>query len=402
MKRVWSYLSSVGLLVTFILMLYLTNFLNFGYLYGYLLTPLVFTKKNFLLRNLDFNFLILTFYSVTFGLFYAFQAEESRGMQYILIYIITPPTFYLLGKYLTGEKTNDKIIFYLLFTIGALFSITGIISVFPNFLEGGFTQVERNLPNFWTGDIIAATLMGSFFTFNMCIPALLIAYNEKLSKFFVIIAVALFIISLICILRLGSRTQLAIFLLSSLASLIYIIPKQSFKKNVFLFFVIGGIVAYILTHVSFSLDADWLTTFAGRAGDSGSSISSGGGRTEKWSKSIEYLFSHPLGWSVKDFGFSHNMWLDAARVAGILPFLLLVVFSISAALKLRKTLYNIGKRTFPLKIILLIYGLGFFLILSVEPILDGMYPMFVVFCAYTGILNKYYHNYTHDKNSVCE
>ena len=58
---------------------------------------------------------------------------------------------------------------------------------------------------------------------------------------------------------------------------------------------------YIYKNVSFDLNADWLSTFAGRMEGGSGEVASGGGRTERWVKSIEYIFEKPLGWSLDEF-----------------------------------------------------------------------------------------------------
>ena len=158
-----------------------------------------------------------------------------------------------------------------------------------------------------------------------------------------------------------------------------------------MFLIVGATIGYILTHVSFDVNADWASAFAGRVEDKHSSIASGGGRTERWVKSLNYLFSHPLGWSVHDFGYSHNLWLDLARVAGVVPFIILVIFCVRSFFNL-KSAASFNMNNMILNNQLRLYGVAFFLIFMVEPILDGMFSLFAVFCLFIGLVNKYRSN----------
>ena len=139
------------------------------------------------------------------------------------------------------------------------------------------------------------------------------------------------------------------------------------------------------------MNADWLTTFAGRMSGGVGEVASGGGRTERWAKSFEYLFIHPLGWNLKEFGYSHNMWLDVLRVSGIIPFVLLIIYSIKSFFQVKRAI-AISKENVLLNGQILFYAIAFFLLFMVEPIFEGLFSLFVVFCLYKGILNKYYAN----------
>ncbi|WFO17299.1 O-antigen ligase family protein [Cellulophaga baltica 4] len=331
-------------------------------------------------------------FSVIYGLFYSFGAENSLGTQYIFIYMITPPVFYLFGKYLIKDKIlNQNNIFYIILCVVTVFSLSAVISVFLNFHEGGFAQLDRTIPMFWNGAPVSATIMGGFLTFNMCIPALLISNQGKKGIIFNILLSTLFAITLVCVLRLGSRTQLGIFLITTIISLIYVIPKQSFKRNLLLFVFIGAIIFFITKNISFDLNQDWLTTFADRMDKGGSDIASGGGRTERWEKSFRNLFEKPLGWDVREFGYSHNLWLDVLRVSGFIPFFLLVIFSIKSLIQIRKIVL-LKPNNILLNSQIIIYSIAFFLLFMVEPIFEGLFTFFVLFCLFKGSINKYYLN----------
>jgi len=385
MLSIKNYAKNIGVLISFLLLGYLINPLNISFVFGYLIVVTLFVKKTFLLQNLDFNFFLLVLFSLSYALFYGLN--PIGGTQFIFIYATAPPFFYLLGKYLIKDFTSSTLIFNLLFIIGFLFSFSYLISVLINFLEGGFSQLDRSLPYFWTGSLVSATRMGAYFSLNMCIPALLIANQGRLKLLHKILAIVLFVLSLICVLRLGSRTQLGIMLITITIALIYVVPKQSLKNNVILTVIIAGLLTVIYQNVSFDLNADWLSTFAGRMDKGASDIASGGGRTERWTKSLSYMFEKPLGWGLNEFGFAHNLWLDVLRVSGILPFIILIVFSIRSFSSSRK-LVLFKSLHMNLRLLVLVYSLTFFMMFMVEPILDGLFPLFTLWCLFTGMVIK--------------
>lgn len=369
------------------LCIYLINPFNYGFLIGYIIFILLILNKNFIRRSLDFNLLIISTFSALYAIYYALGATESQGIQYIIIYAITAPSFFLLGKFIIEGQERTKTPFYSLFIIATLFSISAIISVFLNFLEGGFAQLQRNLPMFWTGERVAATVMGAFITLNMCIPAILISNFSKLKWPFRIFAIVLFLVSLICVIRLGSRTQLVILGFTSVLAILFSYRVNTFRYNLVVFLILAGLIYWAMSKINLDANQEWLTTYADRMGSREAGISTGGGRTEKWMKSLGRIFTHPLGWSVKDFGHSHNMWLDVLRAAGVLPFILLWIYTFKSLKQILLLLKNDSVPSMVASIVLL-YGIAFLLIFMVEPIFEGIYSLFATFCLYIGIITQ--------------
>ena len=388
MKTIINQISSIGVPIAGLLFLYVINPFNLGYLFGLALIPLLIIKKDFIIKSLDRNFMLITLLSVTYAAFYTFHAAETKGLAYIGIYSLMPPTFYLLGKYILAKQNSPKNLFYLSFFIFTLYSLPALISVLLVFFEGGFSQFKRTLPMFWDGRELSATIMGSYLTFNMCLSAILIVNLGRQKLLYNLLFGAIFVLSLISAIRLGSRTQLSIFLITTAVVIFYLMPRQSLKRNVFLFMFLGAVIAYILSTISFDLREDWLTNFADRMDSSGGDIASGGGRSERWIKSLENLFKKPLGWDKEEFGHAHNLWLDVLRAAGIIPFILLLLFTFNSLKQVRKAI-RINPQWLVLNVSIFTYTIAFLLIFMVEPIFDGIFSLFVLFCLYIGMINNY-------------
>lgn len=383
----YKHIKNIGVFISFFLFLYLLNPYNLNIYFGYMIVVLILTKKQVILNNFNAKFILLLAFSIIYALFYAL--DPLGGSQFIFAYALFPPSFYLLGSYICERlNRNPRFLFYFLFIAGLLFSLTPLISVLLNLIEGGFAQLSRSLPLFWNDQMVSATIMGSYFTLNMCIPALLVVRQKKSNLPYKIIAIVVFLLSLACVLRLGSRTQIVISLIALFGSLLYIIPRQSMKRNMITFIVFFVGISFLISNVSFDLNQDWLSTFAGRMDKGGSDIASGGGRTERWTRSLENMFTKPLGWSVDEFGYSHNLWLDILRASGIIPFILLVVFSIKSFFTI-KNADSKNNKNFSFNNQVQIYALAFFLIFMVEPIIEGAFSLFVLFCLVIGVINKY-------------
>ncbi len=381
-------IKEIGFLLTFLFFLYLLNPFELNIYIGYLLFGLIILKRNFLVENFDSMGLLLLVFSVTYALFFSF--DPIAGKQYIIIYAIVPVTFYLMGKLFIsvfGANEGSTILMLLITTI--IFSTTGIFSVTTALGQSGFSEVERNLPNFWTGNTVTATKMGAYFTLNMCIPALLVPPNKNLNIILRGLLIAVFAITIMCVLRIGSRTQLGVFMITLLISLIYVMPKQSFRRNFLMFSMFLLMVFWVVTTIEFDFDQDWLSAFAGRMEDNAvADLASGGGRTERWIKSIEYLFEKPLGWSEHEFGHAHNFWFDVLRIGGFISFFLLIIFTVKTLILIRAFIRK-NKSILALNHQLIIYTLAFNMVFMVEPILEGAFDFFVVFCFFIGVVSKY-------------
>ena len=367
--------------------LYLLDPFNLGYIFAYLLILSLFSKIDFLKKSLDSDILLLLLFSAVFTLFYSF--DLFLGTQYILIFMFFPASFYLTGKYLADQLKSPKKIFGLMLFITVAFSVTSLISVTLSIVDVGFVSLNRNVAVFWDGHVIPATNMGSFLTFNMCIPALLIAKFKGINRWLKLFMLVIFILSVICVLRLGSRTQLGITIFTCAASIIYLTTKQSPIKNFLMFAVIFVLGNIAFSYFSFDKDSDILSAYASRMDSKKFGASTAGGRTERWEKSLVNLIEEPLGWPVEEFGFSHNLWFDVARGGSVISFLLLVLYTIRSVLQIKKTI-SINKNLIQLNTLFLIYGLAFLLLFMVEPIFDGYYSLFTLFCFYKGVLNKHY------------
>jgi len=384
--KLLEYPKKIGFIYSFLLLIYIVNPFNAGLYIGYLIAPLVWLHKEFIVKSLNPTLIFLFLFSIFYALFFSFEAVS--GKQYIVLYAIIPPAFYLLGK-LISERLNNKPtrIYYLLLVIALLVSSTSLLSVLKGIQELGFGSIDRNLPNFWNGNIVSATLMGAYFSLNMCIPAILLAKQKKSSLFKIVLAVT-YIITLVCVLKIGSRTQLGVSIITLFITILYLFPKQSLKRNITLILIFIGIVIYASTKIDLSLDGELLSAFADRSKGGTKELASGGGRTEKWGKALINIYKKPLGWGVEEFGHSHNFWLDALRIGGILSFFPLVFFTVRALLIVRGALKK-NKKAIGLNVVILVFTTAFFMIFMAEPILEGLFSYFAVFCLFIGIVDQY-------------
>ncbi|MEH6513695.1 MAG: hypothetical protein V7734_11415 [Maribacter arcticus] len=386
--KVASYLKEIGYIYIVSFVLYLINPFGIGFLFGYILILALLLNGKKLIHFLDRDFVFLSLFAITYALFYAIN--EKSGVQFIFIYALFPGFFYLFGKYLVLPQMNSVQLVFVLFAIGFIFSLSPVISVVINLREGGFVQLNREVPMFWNGKETKATLMAAYLTFNMCLPIIYLIKQRKIPILLQLAAGIIFITSLLSVFRLGSRTQLVICFLSIVLSLLFIIPKQTVKANTKLFLFLLLITALILKFVPLNLNADYFSVLGSRLQES-DNTSSAGGRSALWLQGLENLFAHPLGWQGPNVRYAHNLWLDVARYAGIIPFGLLLIFTLRS---LRNTFKAVQKapKELLLNTTMLIFTMASMLIFFVEPIMEGLFFLFTVYCLFQGIFNAYLKN----------
>ena len=112
-----------------------------------------------------------------------------------------------------------------------------------------------------------------------------------------------------------------------------------------------------------------------------------GERFYRWVYGLSHLFSDPLGWNdttlVHQY-FMHNLWLDVARVAGIIPFSFLLVASVKTVKK-AFMLFKISNNATTI-IILCIYTTTFFSCFM-EPALEAKQVTVFFFIFIWGVID---------------
>ena len=106
-----------------------------------------------------------------------------------------------------------------------------------------------------------------------------------------------------------------------------------------------------------------------------------------------------IGWDVNEFGYSHNMWFDAARNGSVISFVLLLIFTIKATLNIKKAL-QADPKAILFNSTVLIYSIAIFSQLFVEPALESLFILFVFFCFMQGVLIAYTQKVKEEKQQI--
>lgn len=362
------------------------------YFYGYRIIALMSIylilnlKKS--LQSVDINMILLAIFSVVFEFMGYFNSQEADQTSLItsMFNLVSPVIVYAAAKVLTSKNYSPSAFVFLLFIISVSFSIIPIISILKQISDNSFLVGSRNMNLIWNEDlVVSATGLGSYFTFSMASFALIFSYRKsKIEKFISFGIFIHFLISLACVLRLGSRTQLFI---SFVCVGVIILKNFKYYKQINRMIIVVGLIFSIgLISQFISNNEEILFFFSDRMDSDENGFATAGGRIGRWTGSIGSLFTDPFGWPLARYGYAHNLWLDVARVGGLIPFLILVIFSFLLTLFFLKSIYF--KLPSFLRDYFIVFWVSISVVFMVEPILDGMYLFFLVHCFIAGLMIK--------------
>lgn len=313
--------------------------------------------------KVDLSFILFFFFSSSYLIMIFLSNYEFFLNQFsIIIFLLL---IYLLG--LNLKLTEVGVIKMVLFS-AILLTLTPTFSLFLDFYKYGFMgSGSRSIPYYYSNEIdISPTVMSGLLLSGLSLLSL-IFYGGKLKYKYFLISYA-FILFLFLI-RLGSRTLFILFILIILFGYIY-----NFKSkflNIFL-----PVLSLLILIYFFSSNTDFLLNYFNdrlEASDT-AGASSAGGRSERWINSFNTMFQQPFGWDINLHGYAHNMFLDVARVSGLYSAFLLFIWFIYSLTIFYLNTYLLKNKF--LKNILYCNIFIFFIIVFLEPILEGFYYYF--------------------------
>jgi hypothetical protein len=358
---------------------------------------LYFITKESLLKSIDKLGLFLILFSISYAVMYSLNPNAFTSL--IWVYAILPITFYGIGKYFSIKYRSYNVYYFLLLFLALGYSFIPAISIIFQIIKNGF-EGERELMLLTRDTVSSGPSLGDYFTMNMAvIGTIFVQSANKIENRIKLISLGAFIISLLCVLRVASRTQIGIALISLLVTISYSMLKQTFSKKIRLLLIIA--IPLVVLYFSISVDSP-IFNILDQRNNSEESIMSAQGRSELWAISLNNIVKNPFGWempSSMDTKYSHNLWLDVDRIGGIMPFIFLSFFTILSIYLVTKTL-KISPNHLYFNNTVLVLFIGFMTVFFVEPVIEGMFYLFLIFCLFIGILSGYVKTGLVYKNSL--
>ena len=356
--------------------------INWGYVYPLVFLFTALLRQRVLGKEICFNFL----YASSFWLLLA------AGMSYALIGVrtisgvyhhgILPVIAFAIG-WILAEGSSDEQIRDGILALAAGFGTYAALNMLVNFGNNRYRLID-----FWTGTYRAATGSGALNTMPISAVPYAVKFEKRTAVKLLFLAQLLATIQYMFML--GTRTQFAILLLIVLlAALQFAYSGQGVAgvlKCIGIMAVIG-LIALLFYQFNLLSILDYIlhTNLAARYERRASLESSDSFRFQIFWIGLRELLQYPLGGRADQL-YRHNMWLDVGRVAGILPFCLLLIYSIknfvnaAAICKDRNVLPS-------LRCLLLFLYIGAYVNCSVEPIWEGALNFFLALCVVDGMIS---------------
>lgn len=304
-------------------------------------------------------------------------------------YLLCPVIFYIYGKYMVDKLETPKSL-TVFFTVSILlFSIVLYISVFQDIVQGGFVNVTRSF-SIWGMDggqnRLAATLYGlvsSLGLVGLSVGFTRMVLPKKLKGMFLL----LFVLSMLTVLHLVNRTGIIVAMLCVFCVSVYCSQGKIWRL------LVVGLLVCILVLLLIELNIinqDVVDAYTNRNEGIGK-VNTAGGRLDKWIDGVQNIFRYPLGWDIEapQYGYAHNLWIDIARISGILPFFVFLIVTLISFGNLIKLLKLKDMTMVPL---LLGLNICFFLSSFVEPVIEAIPLYFYLYLMLWGVQNAVVRN----------
>ncbi len=346
-------------------------------------------KKDFIIQSFLLLMFSFTYYLIIYD--YGFIELWSAIKNVLMIQFC-----YTLGYSINRKNTYNwpYNLIWIILSIVAGFVVFSFLSVYS---EYGYNEliIQREATPLWAGeDPINAPVLGLFASPGLCLAPLLFFGKDQLMKkshsfLIAIIVLLLFIGGFYVNFFLQNRSPFVALVLSSISStFIYFFmkgSKLSYKiKTLFLIVIIFSIsyhlfVNNIYDYTRFPIIERFM--IIGIKTD----------RYESWKYMIRALlnFTNISGGRIAYIGglsYAHNLWLDIAYSAGILPLIFLLIFH---ANHLKNFIIIVrAKLPLPLTITIITVSISILVGFMVEPIMDASVTYFSATCFLLGLIRR--------------
>jgi hypothetical protein len=285
---------------------------------------------------------------------------------------------------------NDKQLIFILYAVILGLSFFGILAVLYSMkiygTAAGLNVRIAYIPWLSKDIFVQGTIIGSYVALGISLSGTIITKSSLKLK---LINIVVFTLSLYSSIMIADRTGLIIAAFSFVITFLIQIKIGKAGSN-FLFVSITAIIIIVVLFLFNSnyagLKDSWMHS------DAYNRLSTmdmaNDPRFSAWSSAFAGIFVNPLGGKLTNIhlDYAHNLWLDVGWSTGIIPFILLIVFTIITIVNYVKIIKNRSVSQY-LRILITTMLTGFLFTFMVEPILEGNYRLFSAFCFYSGMLS---------------
>lgn len=330
-----------------------------------------------------------------FGILYTVGAQYN--FDHIQNYIVLPAFAYIIGwtcietnfstKNEVCEVNQTKYKNYILaLTLG--FGLYVSLNFFINQGTGRYM-----LEDFWSGEFKSATGSGCLNTFIVSLTVYSFVF-EKRKKIKAVLMVVT-VISVMYMFILATRTQFVILSVSLVISIFFYLKEKhgmsgAVKAVIIILLIAAAGIGLYYYNVFGLKDIINNTNIASRIMERKGLQESDQIRTNGLISGIKGVFENPLGVGNDTF-YRHNMWLDIGRVSGIIPFAIMIAYSVKTFIHAYR-LFKYKMLDTGLRYMIILIYIGVSLNFFVEPVLEGLISFFLVFILVNGMTDCFYYH----------
>ena len=304
--------------------------------------------------------------------------DGKRAIVKLAVYI--PILLYLLGNYgaclAKCKKDNkEKLLLLLLFAMILGYTIHGALNSYLYFAGYRAESGARKWMDIWRGSFIPGTQHGMFYlpSFAMFLPAIIFFKKRKIMNACMIIMTLFFGYT-----ALVTRSRMSVLILAMVICgqvlLLVILEKDKIKnilsnKKVLLY---GAVLFSVMIIAAIALmNTSVVKIFIANMGKDGGILNNV--RFVAQRNVLKELPTHIMGGmdkSVIGYNYAHNVWLDMAKLTGVIPF---TIFTLYTLFTLYEIVRLVMKKNISTDTKLIVAGtyVVFFLYYSVEPAMEA-------------------------------
>lgn len=350
----------------------------------YIVLSLVFCVIVWLIPGFKKHFDRTAVYIICFSFSYVIIPILLRvydNIYFSVFLTIAPVSFYIYGRILLDDLyrlRSEKLFIDLMMGILLCFSFFVFYYLFiKGDVRYGMIAEQRILVLSGEEDGMGSTTVGNYLC--LCFSGLSLFIYLKTDLFRRLVFLYMFVLAIVATTYFLNRAGILISLVCFfLVSLYYSRRKSSLQ--VFLWVsILLVLTLYVLTIVgSDNIIAGYLL----RNEDIGGTYS----RFDLWKEGLSNLFVHPMGWTMYDHNYCHNMWLDIARKAGLLPFSFMMIITVRTL----KNIISLFKKSYSnVSLVIISLYTCFILAMFEEPYLESAPVGFLLFFMLCGVLQRY-------------
>jgi hypothetical protein len=349
--------------------------------------PAVFLRPNVAITTA----LLIAFTSWYFGVMYVDSYVEFRiACREVALITLLYCFGVLVG---TTTETSDSTLLQAIIMVAAGFVVTAFLSVNQvDVADRALGITARAAPSYWEpdGEGLTGTGFGlsSILALSLLPPVLFTLRARPRSLEWTIIRLAMLSLAAAGIyinVELQNRGPfMALIVATSTTAIVF---WRSAHSPLGRALRISGVILAAVASTYLLADLDSFATTLGIARRFTEYGVDSGGRTQAWMNILTGIWSHPWGGREIDLAglnYAHNLWLDVAYDAGLIPAMLLVTFHAAHVRRLMK----LSKRGLsPLLLLVLTATSAAFLTIAVgEPVLNASVPLFGATCFIFGAI----------------